>query len=199
MKSVISVGVLAAIALGAGLAPGTASAALEKFDFTTTYNGGPFSGDTLSGDMLLDVVGGVATSGTLTITGAGLQPSTVTMGVVPAGEVYEAGDGTELFGQDNAIPIDSAGITFGTNAPGSLHGGYTLQFLTGGEFSECGGAVVCGFIAGPGGDGNLYYALGPTTITEVAVPETSTWAMLLIAFAGLGLAGSRGRRLIGSR
>ena len=197
MKSIVFGGILA-IALGAALAPWAASAAVEEFVFSTTYNGGPFNGDTLSGTMLLDVVGGVATSGTLTITGAGL-PGTQTMGVVPSGEVYEAGDGTELYGQDNAIPIDAAGITFGTNAPGSLHGGYTLQFLTGGEFGECGSTVVCGFIAGPGGNGNLYNALGPTTISQAAVPEASTWAMLGVAFASLGLASSRRGRLIAAR
>ena len=185
------------MAVGAALAPAAASAAVEQFTFSTTYNGGPFNGDTLSGEMTLDVVGGVAISGTLTISGSGL-PGTQTMGVVPAGQVYEAEDGTELFGQDNAIPINSAGITFSTNAPGSLHGGYTLQFLTGGEYGECSSAVVCGFIAGPGGDGNLYNALGPTTITEAAVPEMSTWALLAIGFAGLGLAGSRVRRAIGA-
>ena len=144
--------------------------------------------------MLLDVVGGSALSGTLSITGVGLVPTTVTMGLVPVGEVYEAGDGTELFAEDDKIPIDSSGITFGSNAPGSLSGGYTLQFLTGGENGECGAAVVCGMIAGPGGAGNLYNALGPTTITEAAVPEGSTWAMLLIGFAALGFAGYRRRR-----
>lgn len=193
MKILLLLGALA-VAVAPALAPGDASAALEKLDFSTTYNGGPYSGDTLTGYMLLDVVGGSALSGTLSITGVGLVPTTVTMGLVPVGEVYEAGDGTELFAEDDKIPIDSSGITFGSNAPGSLSGGYTLQFLTGGENGECGAAVVCGMIAGPGGAGNLYNALGPTTITEAAVPEGSTWAMLLIGFAALGFAGYRRRR-----
>ncbi|MGA8447437.1 MAG: PEP-CTERM sorting domain-containing protein [Roseiarcus sp.] len=193
MKILFLLGALA-VAVAPALAPGDASAALEKLDFSTTYNGGPYSGDTLTGYMLLDVVGGSALSGTLSITGVGLVPTTVTMGLVRVGEVYEAGDGTELFAEDDKIPIDSSGITFGSNAPGSLSGGYTLQFLTGGENGECGAAVVCGMIAGPGGAGNLYNALGPTTITEAAVPEGSTWAMLLIGFAALGFAGYRRRR-----
>lgn len=193
MKILFLLGALA-VAVAPALAPGDASAALEKLDFSTTYNGGPYSGDTLTGYMLLDVVGGSALSGTLSITGVGLVPTTVTMGLVPVGEVYEAGDGTELFAEDDKIPINSSGITFGSNAPGSLSGGYTLQFLTGGENGECGAAVVCGMIAGPGGAGNLYNALGPTTITEAAVPEGSTWAMLLIGFAALGFAGYRRRR-----
>lgn len=146
MKILFLLGALA-VAVAPALAPGDASAALEKLDFSTTYNGGPYSGDTLTGYMLLDVVGGSALSGTLSITGVGLVPTTVTMGLVRVGEVYEAGDGTELFAEDDKIPIDSSGITFGSNAPGSLSGGYTLQFLTGGENSECGAAVVCGMIA----------------------------------------------------
>ena len=65
MKTIGSVGILA-IVLGSALAPTAATAAIEEFVFSTTYNGGPLSGDTPSGEMLLDVVGGVATSGTLT-------------------------------------------------------------------------------------------------------------------------------------
>ena len=180
-------GVITAMAIAGS--SGYASAGIETFDFSTTYNGGIYNGDTLSGQMTLDVVGGVATSGTLTISGIGLLGGTQMMGLVPFFESYEAGDGTELFGSDNVIPIDANGITFGTNAPGGLNGGYTLQFLTGGEFGECAGTVVCGFIAGPGGDRNLYNALGTTTFTAI-VPEPGTLAlfgMALLALGGLGL------------
>jgi hypothetical protein len=75
VKNILSIGAVVAAVL---LAPGIANAGLEQLDFSTMYNGGPFNGDTLSGNMLLDVVGGVATSGTLTISGAGL-PGTQTM------------------------------------------------------------------------------------------------------------------------
>jgi PEP-CTERM motif len=192
-------GRLLSAAVAAVLAfPGVANATLEKFDFSTTYNGGPFNGDALTGFMLLDLTAsGLATSGTLDIlTGPGL-PTPQVMGLAPPSppsSAYEAGDGTELSGNDNMIPITGGGITFGTNAPDSLHGGYTLQFLLGGEFGECASNVVCGFIAGPGGDSNLYNALGPTTLTEGAVPEPSTWAMMGLGFAALGLVSYRARR-----
>ena len=190
--------VLAATA-AAMLAPGVASATLEKFDFSTTYDGGTYDGDALTGYMLLDVNGSsLATSGTLQISGSGL-PVTETMGLVPLGDVYEAGDGTKLSGSDNLIPINANGIAFGTNAPGSLYSGYTLQFLLGGEFGECSNTVLCGFIAGPGESGNLYDRLGSTTLTQVAltqvaVPEPATWALMGLGFAALGFAGYRKAR-----
>jgi hypothetical protein len=191
-------GLLLSAAVGAVLAvPGVANATLEKFDFSTTYNGGPLNGDALTGYMLLDVnASGLATSGTLDITGAGL-PTPQVLGLAPPSppaSAYEAGDGTELFGNDNMVPITAKGITFGTNAPGSLNGGYTVQFLLAGEFGECANNVVCGFIAGPGGPSNLYNQLGATTLTPGAVPEPATWAMMGLGFAALGFVGYRARR-----
>jgi hypothetical protein len=99
----------------------------------------------------------------------------------PPNSAYQASGGLELFGNDNVIPITANGITFGTNAPGGS-GGYTLQFLLGGEFGECAASVVCGAIGGPGiADLDR---LGPTTVS--AVPEPSTWAMMILGFLGVG-------------
>ena len=162
-----------------------ASASTIDLNFTTTYNSGDaLNGQTLSGTLLLDVVGGIADSGTLTISGPGL-PGVETLGLSPLSQVYQSGGGTNLFGSDNAYPITINGVTFGTNAPDGSSGGYIVQFLLGGESGECSSSVVCGFIAGPGGPTNLYDALGPTTFTA-AVPEPSTWAMMILGFCGLG-------------
>ena len=168
----------------ASLVPNIASAStVENFAFSTTYSDGTYAGETLTGTISLDLSGGMADAGTMTIAGTGL-PGTETLGlVVPASNVYEAGDGTELSGSDNKFPITSNGMAFGTNAPGSLKGGYTVQFLLGGEYGECASNVVCGFIAGPGGLTNLYDKLGPTTIA--AVPEPSTWAMMILGLVGV--------------
>jgi hypothetical protein len=187
---------LASVAVGTALlAPDVASAStVENFVFTTTYNGGTFNGDTLTGTILLDVgAGGVADSGTLTISGLGL-PGVLTLGMAPPSppaSAYQAGGGLELFGNDNIFPITANGITFGTNAPGSLTGGYTLQFLLGGEFSECAGTVVCGAIGGPAFSNGSLQQLGSTTIS--AVPEPSTWAMMILGFFGIGFMAYRGK------
>jgi len=178
--------VLAAAAV-ALVAPGIANAALEKFDFTGSFNGG-----TLTGSELLDVnSSGLATSGSTTISGPGLPTGGATLGLAPVGATYEAGDGTDLFGQDNMIPITSNGFTFGTNAPASLGGGYTFGFSLGGEVGGCASTDACGFVAGPGGSGNLYNATGALTFTAGAVPESSTWAMMVLGFSVLGFAAFR--------
>ncbi|MGA2871884.1 MAG: PEP-CTERM sorting domain-containing protein [Verrucomicrobiota bacterium] len=177
----------AAALLLAGFAASPAKAdVVGIFDFSTTYDGGTLNGDPLSGTMTLDVgAGGVVDSGTLTISGIGL-PGVLTMGLAPPSppaSAFQASGGLELFGNDNVFPITANGITFGTGAPGSLAGGFTLQFLLGGEFDECSGTTVCGAIGGPGFGGGAQ-KLGATTIS--AVPEPSTWAMMILGFCGLG-------------
>jgi PEP-CTERM motif len=169
---------LALLALLMGTA--SASAATVNDTFTTTYNGGAFNGDTLTGTISLDVEGGVAESGSLTITGVGL-PGTLAMGLIPLGVVDQATGGLELFGSDNVIPITANGIAFATNAPNS--GGFSLQFLVGGENGECSATTVCGALGGPGISN--FDALGATTFSA-AVPEPSTWAMMVLGFLGVG-------------
>jgi hypothetical protein len=41
--------------------------------------------------------------------------------------------------------------------------------------------------------GNGTYSIGPGTEVTAAVPEASTWAMMILGFAGLGLLAYRGR------
>jgi PEP-CTERM motif len=161
--------------------PGIASASTINDTFTTTYISGPDKGDTLTGTISLDVENGVADAGTLTITGAGLSgtglPGTETLGLVPAGQKYMAQGGNSFQGESNIFPVTSDGIGFGTNAPGfgdgSGSGGFGLVFLA----NE-------GFIVGPGITG-FSDVFGPTTFTA-AVPEPSTWAMMILGFCGLG-------------
>jgi hypothetical protein len=203
----LAIGAIAALSVAVGLvAPSVANATLLKFDFSGDYHDAGATGpETLSGSMLVNVNGaGLATSGTATISVSGASTlGPITMGLVPVDVVYEAGDGAELFANDNVVPLTANGITFGTNAPGSTHGGYTLQLLLGGEFNECASTAVCGFFAGSGATGNHYGELNNINFTQsaatAAVPEISTWAMLMVGFGGIGFAafrqGSRVRAL----
>jgi hypothetical protein len=52
------------------------------------------------------------------------------------------------------------------------------------------------FVGGPGGSGGAGGGGGggATFVYEVTVPESQTWVMMLIGFAGLGYAGYRASR-----
>jgi hypothetical protein len=49
-------------------------------------------------------------------------------------------------------------------------------------------------IGGPGSSGSAGGGGGATYVYEVTAPESSTWVMMLIGFAGLGYAGYRASR-----
>jgi len=49
-------------------------------------------------------------------------------------------------------------------------------------------------VGGPGGSGGGGGGGGATYVYEVTAPESSTWVMMLIGFAGLGCAGYRASR-----
>ena len=67
---------------------------------------------------------------------------------------------------------------------------YALRSFT---FTTTGGNLIFSDLAG--GDGNIGNILDNVTLST-AVPETSTWAMMLIGFAGLGFAVRRSRRKV---
>jgi hypothetical protein len=51
-----------------------------------------------------------------------------------------------------------------------------------------------GALFGPGGSNNYYAYNVPLTMSAGAVPEPSTWAMMLLGFAGLAYAGLKQTR-----
>jgi hypothetical protein len=73
-------------------------------------------------------------------------------------------------------------ITLSSSSP------YALQTFS---FTTTGGQLS--FADGAAGDQNVGNILDNVTLST-AVPEPSTWAMMLVGFAGLGLAGWRARR-----
>jgi hypothetical protein len=173
----------AAIAL---VAPGLASAT------PVTYT---FAGSGITASMTFDVVGGQAISGSGSITSpfwSGSDTMTLvtlsTPGVhnLGSGDLsYRFGGGTDLIG-DTAIPVDGWGPVFMVNTSPNLDVGFNLW--------SNGGSSYTGFLAG-----NALTAGGPaiydgTDGTLSAVPEPSTWVMMILGFVGLGYAGFRARR-----
>jgi hypothetical protein len=170
----------AAVVAVAALAPSMASAAIEEFQFSSANITATFS---------IDMVGGQAVSGSGELSSpywAG--PAAMTLVTLSTTDVhdlgggslsYRFGGGTDLIG-DTAAPIDDSGLVFTVNTNPNLDVGFNLWSNNNGSYT--------GFIAGnsPAAVQPIIY-LGETGALT-AVPETSTWAMMLAGFGGLGFA-----------
>jgi hypothetical protein len=172
----------AAAVVAALLAPGMASAAVEEFQFNSADITATFS---------IDVVGGQALNGGGELSSpywTGPAPMTlVTLSTTDVHDLgaeslsYRFGGGTDLIG-DTAAPIDGAGLVFIVDTNPSLDVGFNLWNNGDGSYT--------GFIAGnsPAAGQPIIY-LGETgALASTAVPEASTWAMMLAGFGGLGFA-----------
>jgi hypothetical protein len=163
---------LAATILAALSTPSAAS--LVSFTFA-----GPFGSGSINGRVVVDVEGGLATSGTATMQGWGIDGTQTLALVTPAGAVYRSGNGTDIWDGDNRVPITWGGIVFGTNAATSGSGGYNL-----GIWAET-PATYRGFASGPG----LWSYTGELSVNPI--PELSTWAMFAIGAAAIAFTGYR--------
>jgi hypothetical protein len=172
----------AAVVAAAALAPGMASAAIEEFQFNSADITAKFS---------IDVIGGQAVNGGGELWSpywAGPAEMTLvtlsTTGVHDLGGgslSYRFGGGTDLIG-DTAAPIDDWGLVFTVSTNPGLDVGFNLWSNDNGSYT--------GFIAGdsPAAGQPIIY-LGETgAVALTAVPEASTWAMMLAGFGGLGFA-----------
>jgi hypothetical protein len=92
------------------------------------------------------------------------------------------GADNELFANGFAF-VSTTGISFETAAGQSVN----IFSFFGQTTPPTGNAY--GEFASPGGFGVGTFSL--TAVTRTAVPEASTWAMMVIGFAGLGVAGYR--------
>jgi PEP-CTERM motif len=187
---------LTAIAIALGLTcadvwlPCARAATIDTYDFTQggyTFNGSPFLTAVLTGSF----TGNVESSGFIEI--ADLSSINVTFTITtdlePVFQVFGFGPAT-FFSFDTA------------QGPGSL------DFET--AIGDVGGAVSCvGAVAAFGfgacGLGGVNGFVSPIWATQALpvvslvssvtiVPEPSTWAMMLLGFAGLGYAGYRASR-----
>ena len=89
-------------------------------------------------------------------------------------------------GAQGGTAFETGGYEAGDGGNVLLDAGTELDIVVGGAgmYSPIG-------INGGGGGGSFVW--DPTAIPAQPVPETSTWAMMLIGFAGLGFAGYRQR------
>jgi hypothetical protein len=154
--------------LGAALEPASA----KVFDWSLTGPAPALGGVPFQGSGTIDA-SPTASTGVFDI-------DTIT-GVINGSEIT----GTSAFrGADNEVFTNGfaftsiAGISFETAAGQSVN---IFSFFSQGS-PPTGNAY--GELASPGG-------FGVGTLTLTAVPEASTWAMMLIGFAGVGMAGYR--------
>jgi hypothetical protein len=166
---------LFAVLMIAGLLPlaaASAPASAKVFDWSLTgpspdLGGVPFPG---SGTITATLTSSPGVWDIDTITG------TVDGSAITGTSTFRGAD-NELFTNGFAF-VSTVGIAFETAAGQSVN----IFSFFGQETPPTGNAY--GEFASPGG-------FGVGTFTLTAVPEASTWAMMVIGFAGLGVAGYR--------
>ena len=139
-----------------------------------------------------DTYFGVINNTSHVITSFGLSSSTQDIGGFD-------GDGIDIYGAPSN-PIDLAGCGTGISTSSCNYGGADAFFTNNNSPYMSLTVNFIGGIAANGGTG--YFSLeepvslsAPPVITPGA-PEASTWAMMLLGFAGLGFAGYRKARAV---
>ena len=180
LATALGLGAVAVAAMGP-IAPANAS--------IVTYN---FSAPGFwSGSISLDVTGGVATSGTGTLDVPGYAPQELVL-ITPSAPGYEnpsgyrANDGTDWFGINQNVPIDSDGLLFDVGTSSPVWGGFPIFPI----YASGGGTYQSGLFGHIDG-GPEFYEYNVATTLGAAAPEPGTWAMLLIGFAGVAFMGFR--------
>jgi PEP-CTERM motif len=178
-------------ALGAAIAIfGCTTLAAQASTVTYDFSGNaiqfsPAGSAPISGSFSLDVTGGQATSGTGTINIAGVGTEILTLVTNPGGGTspfFFSSDGGDHFSADTAVPPDAiAGLLFaiGTTTPVSGEDPlFNLFANADGTFSE----VLDGTVGGI----RFFDNNGSSITLTAAVPEPSTWAMMILGFCGVG-------------
>jgi hypothetical protein len=162
-----------------------AAASTVTLNVTGTIGGGV--GD-YSANVVLDVVGGQAVSGTgsINILGLSSAPLVLITTSTPYNETspgpvgFRDDGGTDIGGADTAFPLNN-GLLFDVGTTTPSWGNFPLfAFWTDGSLFS--GTV-----------GGTYYYADFGTASVSAVPEPSTWAMMVLGFAGVGFMAYRRR------
>ena len=193
------------LAFGASIESSFAAVVLQDdFDSSTAITNWP--GDTVfrsvpgpgnvNGSPSVDLVGTADGFGNLAFSGNSVDlDGTTGSGFSPAGElqsVVSLALGTyvvqfELAGNERGAPTQTVEISIGDQTQSlSPTGGYTLETLT---FTNASGKLSFKDLGPADQQGALL-----DNVTVSAVPEPSTWAMMLIGFAGVGAMTYRRRK-----
>jgi hypothetical protein len=171
---------------GTGLTAAFAVQPAQAVTFLWNYSGGALSG---GGKLEATYEGGV----TYMITSI----SGLANGVPISGLTDYDFNPSQLIFYPNPpnVVTDAYGFSFGIGDGSNSYNIYEDDGLWTGTYYGC-GAVYC--ILGPGatdssgvGGTDVVTALDSLKLTLVAVPEPSTWAMMLIGFVGLGFVSYR--------
>jgi hypothetical protein len=195
-KSVAALGVALIATLGAASA---ARAAVSVIDFGgSSFGPVTYTGTNLNVSTALDLSG--ATEAETTV---GSDDTTgITTGtsitIVPSNIVYGSGDGPETIDLSKTWTVGGTtytetlnNVTIDRSAANSI----TLTFtgdVTGGAFDDTPATLIldASQARGPGVGHAVSVAFTDAAATG-AIPEPSTWVMMLLGFAGLGFAVSR--------
>jgi PEP-CTERM motif len=194
-KSVVALGVALFATLGAASA---AQAAVSVIDFGAASSGAvTYTGSSLNVSTALDLSGA-----TVAVTTVGGDDTTgITLGTPitfsPLDIVYGSGDG-------GAIDLSKTWTVGGTTYSETLSevtitrtpaNSITLSFtgeVTGGAFVDTPATLILNANQARGpGEGHAVSVAFTNAAATAVVPEPSTWAMMLIGFAGLGYAVAR--------
>jgi len=137
----------------------------------------------------------VATGGTGTLDVPGYAPQELVL-ITPSALGYEsppgyrANDGTDWFGINQNVPIDSDGLLFDVGTSSPVWGGFPIFPI----YASGPGTRRSGLFGHIDGGPEFYEYNVATTLAATATPEPGTWAMLLMGFAGVAFVGYRNAR-----
>ena len=190
VKSWLCVSAVMSTMLGA---IGGANASVVSYDIS----GLDALGTAYQAHVTLDVSGGFATGGTGTIDGAnfgGTQPLSLITLATPGADFgglvgFHSTGGHTISGFDNAVPISTNGFLFALSSTPVWGEDALFGFYGNGS-----GGYQSAFFGWVGDGPNEWGYNIAANVTVSAVPEPSTWAMMILGFAGVGFMAYRRTR-----
>ena len=158
-----------------------AHADVLTFDASGLFDGGY----TLGGTVTIDNTHGTVVASNLTISGAPALPSPDSFTTILAATPTQVGT-FDFNVEDASGNIFSSGLTAST-----------LVGFAGGVFCSNQTPNSCGSVLEDFSNGFSFYNLQSGTLSQIAaVPEPSTWAMMILGFCGIGVMARRSKAVV---